>query len=117
MLGIANSRMKDFYDLWFLATNFEYQGNILVSAIQATFARRKTSIPTSTPLALTTEFTEDRRKLTQWQAFLKKAKLDTQEQSFNDITDLIDSFIMPLCFALTENRDFDLHWRSNLAWQ
>ena len=50
-------------------------------------------------------------------SFLKKAKLDTQEQSLNDIADLIDSFMMPPCFALTENRDFDMHWRSNLAWR
>lgn len=117
MLGMANSRMKDFYDLWFLATNFEYEGKILVSALQTTFARRKTSIPASVPLALTTEFTEDRRKLTQWQAFLKKAKLDTQGQSFDKIVDLIGSFLMPLCFAVAEDEDFEQHWKSNFFWQ
>lgn len=117
MLGIANSRMKDFYDLWFLATNFEYEGNLLISAIQATFERRKTSVPTSTPLALTTEFTEERRKLAQWQAFLKKAKLSTPKQNFAEIANIIDSFLMPLCLAITENRNFDRHWNSTHTWQ
>jgi hypothetical protein len=75
------------------------------------------NLSASVPLALTTEFTEERRKLTQWQAFLKKAKLDTQGQSFDKIVDLIGSFLMPLCFALAENEDFEQHWKSNLFWQ
>jgi hypothetical protein len=39
-LGIANSRMKDFYDLWVLAHRFEFQSSTLAAAIQATFAKR-----------------------------------------------------------------------------
>lgn len=45
VLGIANSRMKDFYDLYMLARDFSFNGNTLVRAIKATFERRKTGIP------------------------------------------------------------------------
>jgi hypothetical protein len=72
ILGIANSRMKDFYDLWFLATHFEFDGQLLSTAIQMTFDRRRTLIPSFPPLALTTEFSQDQSKVAQWNAFLTK---------------------------------------------
>lgn len=117
MLGIANTRMKDFYDIWFLATNFDFQSQLLSSAIANTFDRRKTPIPFSTPLALSAEFTQDQRKLSQWNAFLNKGRLSTQNQSFTEIVQLIDSFLMPLCLALAENREFNRSWSSSLTWQ
>ena len=58
-LGIANSRMKDFYDLWVLARTFEFDGPTLSRAIQATFRRRKTDVPATPPLALTAAFATD----------------------------------------------------------
>ena len=47
-LGIANSRLKDFYDIWFLAHQAQFQGSILCQAMRATFNRRKTPLPTNT---------------------------------------------------------------------
>ena len=52
VLGIANSRMKDFYDLWILARQFEFQGPMLCSAIRATFERRRTAIPSEAAAGL-----------------------------------------------------------------
>jgi hypothetical protein len=118
MLGIANTRMKDFYDIWFLATNFDFQSQLLSSAIKNTFDRRKTPIPISTPLALSAEFTQDQQKLSQWNAFLNKGRLSTQNnQSFTEIVQLIDLFLMPLCLALTKNREFNRYWNSSFSWQ
>jgi predicted nucleotidyltransferase component of viral defense system len=54
-LGIANSRMKDFYDLWVMARDFEFEGALLSQAIKATFERRGTALPTDVPLALSDE--------------------------------------------------------------
>jgi hypothetical protein len=56
LLGGANSRMKDFYDVWFLSRRFEFDGQTLVQAMRATFDRRKTKLPTGIALALTQEF-------------------------------------------------------------
>jgi hypothetical protein len=70
--GMLNTRMKDYFDLWVLARHADIDGEILSKAIHATFERRKTPIPTELPLGLTDEFTQDARKVQQWEAFLRK---------------------------------------------
>ena len=72
-LGLANSRMKDFYDLEVLSRTFPFEGEVLVRAVQATFTRRGTPLPTDLPVGLTSEFTADRAKNTQWAAFVRKS--------------------------------------------
>lgn len=65
MLGMANSRMKDFYDAWALAREFEFDGLLLSRAIAATFERRRTNLPAEIPLAFTDSFSTDHAKSTQ----------------------------------------------------
>lgn len=72
-LGLANSRMKDFYDLAVLAKRFDFDGPVLVQAICATFARRKTALPVVLPVGLTDAFAADPSKVTQWTAFVRKS--------------------------------------------
>ena len=74
-LGIANSRMKDFFDLWVLTRHSELDTEILRRAITATFARRGTSLPTATPIGLSGEFADDPTKQTQWRAFITRNQL------------------------------------------
>ena len=74
-LAMTNSRMKDFYDVWYLATTFDFDGDRLASAIRATFERRGTPLPTEPPVALTHEFAADAGKAVQWQAFVRKARV------------------------------------------
>lgn len=73
-LGAQNSRMKDFYDIWLLARQFEFKGRTLAAAVLATFSNRGTAIDL-TPIALTPTFTESPTTRTQWTAFRKKAGL------------------------------------------
>ena len=70
-LGIANSRMKDYFDLWILSRYTEFDGDTLRRAIRATFDRRKTTLPPDVPFGLTDGFAQDAEKQTQWQAFLE----------------------------------------------
>lgn len=72
--GMANSRMKDFFDIWVLASRFDCDGPRLTQAIEATFERRLTPLPVSPPLALTEEFYSDAGKKVQWSAFLRKGR-------------------------------------------
>ena len=76
ILGQANSRMKDFFDLAEIARRTELDGATLAAAIAATFARRQTNLPTERPLALTKQFSEDAAKLRQWQACRILAQVD-----------------------------------------
>ncbi|MFE8032369.1 nucleotidyl transferase AbiEii/AbiGii toxin family protein [Thiohalocapsa marina] len=78
-LGIANSRMKDYFDLWVLASHADFDAETLRRAIRATFARRATPIPKDTPFGLTEAFAQDPQKQRQWRAFLRKNALEPIE--------------------------------------
>ncbi len=92
-LGRANSRMKDFYDIWILARSHEFEGDRLARAIAATFARRKTKIPTERPDALTPAFAEDPTKQQQWNAFLEDVAVNPG--SLSEVVEELASFLMP----------------------
>ena len=74
-LGMVNTRLKDYFDLWFLARNFAFDPALLQDAIAATFARRSTSLPQQLPLGLSDTFAQDATKVQQWKSFLRKNKL------------------------------------------
>lgn len=75
-LGRANTRMKDFYDIWVLCRTFEFADDRLARAIAATFARRTTPVPLEKPDALTDAFAEDPVKQKQWRAFVADVAID-----------------------------------------
>jgi hypothetical protein len=106
VLGIANSRMKDSHDLWVLANAFEFDGPTLCRAIRATFHRRKTALPTGPPLALTAEFGTNAAKVTQWEAFVRKAKLGTGGITLEQVCAHLHGFLMPLTDALVAGVTF-----------
>ncbi|MBD2692570.1 nucleotidyl transferase AbiEii/AbiGii toxin family protein [Anabaena catenula] len=116
-LGIRNSRIKDFYDIWFLCQNFEFQGDLLSQAFINTFQRRKTEIPVKEPLALTEEFANDSDKQKQWQAFKNKLKIVDTPNSFGELINEIKDFIMPPCLAAAENETFDKLWNTSGKWE
>lgn len=74
-LGMANTRMKDYFDLWVLARFSQFDMNMLTQAMTATFERRGTFLPFDTPLGLSAVFADDLIKQQQWKAFLSKNKL------------------------------------------
>jgi predicted nucleotidyltransferase component of viral defense system len=92
-LGLANSRMKDFYDIWVLSKSHEFHGNRLARAIAATFARRGTAIPETTPDALTQAFASNDAKQQQWQAFIRDLAIEAPSLEII-VTDLAE-FLLP----------------------
>lgn len=80
-LGIANTRMKDYFDLWILANHAEFDPALLAQAIAATFERRGTVLPVNAPLGLSEVFSGDITKQQQWKAFLSKNKLEAPDLS------------------------------------
>jgi hypothetical protein len=76
VLGMANTRMKDYFDLWVLLRNGDLDDAELMRAIEATFARRRAPLPKEVPVGLSDAFTTDAGKLAQWRAFLNKNRLD-----------------------------------------
>jgi len=73
-LGMTNTRLKDYFDLWFCATYAKIDKAIRRQAIQATFVRRRTEGPTVLPLGLSDAFAASPIKQQQWRVFLSKSK-------------------------------------------
>ena len=115
MLGQANSRLKDFFDLAVIARRTELDGATLAAAITATFARRQTALPTQRPLALTKQFSGDAAKLRQWQAFLNKNRIDAA--SLGDTVALLDDLLWPPTQVAATNSQATAIWRpDSLRW-
>ena len=116
-LGIANSRMKDFFDLWVLACGFTFDGRTLSAAIQATFERRKTVLPVEVPLAWTPKFHDDPSKKLQWQGFIKRSKLTATDMSLAEIAIAIRDFLIPPTTALIAVIRFEKAWKPGGPWE
>ena len=94
-LGILNSRMKDFYDVWALSREFAFEGGVLSASIRATFVRRSTTLAARVPLALSDSFANDPMKRRQWQAFAKRGRLRLPTTSFAAVVEANRTFLMP----------------------
>jgi len=110
MLGQANSRMKDFFDLAFIARCTELDGATLATAIAATFARRQTALPAERPLALTQQLGDDpaKPKLRQWRAFLGKNRITAA--SLAETVALLDLLLWPPTQVAAANSQATARW-------
>lgn len=117
MLGIANTRMKDFFDVWTLARSFDFDGRVLCQAMKMTFERRETEIPSTAPLALTPEFYEDQTKQSQWGAFLKRSQLAVQSTTLDEVATVLRDFLLPPASAVVEGKSFNANWTRTTGWQ
>jgi predicted nucleotidyltransferase component of viral defense system len=115
-LGMANSRMKDFYDLWVIARRCSFDGLLLGKALRATFERRQTLVPAAPPLALTEAFCEHADKMKQWKAFLHKSRLDTSGASLGDVAGVLREFLMPVAQAAATGETFQNTWPAAGPW-
>ena len=117
-LGLPNTRMKDFYDLWYLCRTFPFSGTLLANALEATFTRRNTPFPGhGLPTALTAEFASDALKDRQWNAFLGKSRLTAQAPGLSPVIASLREFLQPLLEALADNKPFARHWSPEAKWQ
>jgi len=116
-LGQRNSRLKDYFDLWYLAKNFYFDGSILARAIEGTFSSRKTVIPVSEPVGLSAKFFDDAYRQIQWRAFIKKVDRQSQSMAFGDIAGLLRKFLMPPMKAASSGVLFAEVWEKGGPWK
>ena len=117
MLGRANSRMKDFYDLLALSRLFDFDGQTLASAVRATFERRQTAIPKTTPEGLDKDFAEDQEKQRQWVAFVRREPLLVAAPDLSETVSEITSFALPVIKAASSGVEFRLSWLDGGPWR
>ncbi len=109
-LGMANSRMKDFYDIYILSKTFSFDANILVKAIKATFERRGTQIPEDIPLALSDEFAYSTDKNNQWKAFINRNSLEDIGVDFPQLIKLLREFLLKPLQTAALGSPFKYKW-------
>jgi hypothetical protein len=112
MLGGANSRMKDFYDLYVIACRTSLDGQTLARAIAATFKRRATAIPAEPPLALRAVFAKDLAKQQQWRAFLSRNRLG--ELELTDAVGLLYALLWPATQVAAAGSGATARWEASL---
>jgi predicted nucleotidyltransferase component of viral defense system len=95
-LGLGNSRMKDFFDIWYLAQTFEFDQATLGAAIRATFARRQVPLPRETPVALTKTFAEYPAKATQWRAFIGRSRAVGTAPGLAEVVQVLVALLEPV---------------------
>ncbi|OGV26142.1 MAG: hypothetical protein A3F18_08510 [Legionellales bacterium RIFCSPHIGHO2_12_FULL_37_14] len=101
LLGMANSRLKDYLDLYVLLKNEELDEKILLDAIASTFARREMALPKDTPLGLTSEYSQDASRQTMWRSFLNKNELEFI--SLPEVVTSISEFVLPIIVTTQSN--------------
>ena len=109
VLGLVNSRMKDFYDIGVIAHTMRLDGDLLLQAVKATFERRKTPILTKSLYLFEDNFSQDKNKKTQWRAFKNKNNLDI-EIDFSAAVAEVQCLIDPVYQAIVEQLVFKLQW-------
>jgi hypothetical protein len=117
-LGIANTRMKDFYDLEVLSRTLAFDGKTLSEAIRKTFNTRGTELPADgLPLAFTPEFYDDATKKRQWTAFCAKNATYMAKTEFKSVIDTLKTFLVPVVLALHEETSFSQQWKPGRPWR
>jgi len=114
-LGMANSRMKDFYDLLVLARGFDFDGDLLSRAIRATFDRRQTPLPSAVPVALTADFADNPTKKTQWSGFVRKTGL-VDVGSLTETIEAVAAFTKVPLLAAAQATPSSARWRAPGPW-
>ena len=116
VLGELNSRIKDYFDIWFLSRQFEFKGQRLLDAIAKTFVNRKIDTKLfSVSAVFSTNFKHDQEKSMQWQSFISKNELTIAPTLFEIAMDEIATFIFPVIKAFETGKTFTKHW-NKITW-
>lgn len=107
-----NSRMKDYYDIFYLLNRFEFSGSDLRQALQLTFQRRRTPLPISLPHALSEVFFRNPQKRMQWEGFLRRNSLK-ETPGLDTICKQIAAFLVPVL----QDEHFNKNWNPDKGWQ
>ena len=114
-LGMLNSRMKDYYDIWYLSRHFSFRADTLTKAIRSTFLYRGTPIPAD-PIVLSETFALDPTRITLWKAFRNRTQLkDAPDELLAVIKDL-RRFLLLVIDHVNNDNEPTLLWNPKENW-
>jgi predicted nucleotidyltransferase component of viral defense system len=112
-LGVLNSRMKDFYDIWLLSRQFDFDGALLAEAIRLTFNKRGTVFP---EIVEAFDQTFVSAKQVQWEAFWKRLQQENVPETFSDVVSGVEEFLAPLVPTLPQGYSKARRWTASGPW-
>ena len=115
-LGLLNSRMKDYYDLAFLARTYSFDGAALIESIVATFRHRGTKIEAE-PIGLTNAFYADPARVIQWRAFVRRSRFIEDPAELERFVAEIRQFALPVLVAAADTKPFNANWVPGGPWK
>ncbi len=115
-LGLLNTRMKDYFDLWHLAKGFAFEGQAVSESIRATFEGRAKALPAAAPVGFTEEFWGDSRRQAMWAAFGKKSVRTRPFPPLEEVVTFVATFIVPPALAASRGETFDQNWQPGGPW-
>ena len=117
LLGMKNTRMKDYYDLWAMSQHLEFDVAPLSKSVSATFERRKTPLPDDVPMGLSEAFATDPSVARLWENFNTRNKLDSQPPSFSETTSVLCDFLMPAVRRALKAETVVMTWPPGGPWK
>ena len=110
-LGDANSRYKDFYDVYILANQYDLDGSELKEAVKETFEHRRTGFDDI--FAFKDEFTASKIHQSRWNAFLKKKKAIVNVE-LDEVISLLRRLLSPIVESITKDKEYVAEWNHSL---
>ncbi len=116
VLGMANSRLKDYFDIWMLSRNFTIEADILLEAVKQTFGRRHTELPHREPVALSEDFSGNQSKQQQWQGFISRQRKQKAVPGLPEIIKALRAFLLPIISGIDTGVLLVKTWQPEQGW-
>jgi len=116
-LGLLNSRMKDFYDIWLMIRQFNFNGLDLAEALKRTFEHRKTNLPAGKPLFAEEIYDEKSDRQTLWKTFLRKGNIKHAPEKLAITAKEIENFLIKPLDAINKTQEFVGEWKAPGQWK
>ncbi len=116
-LGDRNSRIKDFFDLHYLASGFDFERTTLVEAVRRTFVRRQTPVPDDVPIALTRAYWDNPSRPAQVRAFARRTRVMAREDFGDECSRILAAFLWPVLEDVRESRSSSGTWPPGGPWR
>ena len=116
-LGLLNSRMKDFYDIWLMMRQFDFDGMNLAVALKKTFEHRKTELPYGRPLFAEEIYDDKSDRQILWNAFLIKGDINHAPDKLYETAKAMEKFLIKPLDAIYKGREFKKTWKAAGPWK
>jgi len=115
-LGTLNSRMKDYYDVWFLSRQFDFDGKTLADAIAKTFSTRRTELSLE-PFTSAANFGKNKTETMQWKGLIRRNRLINVPEELKEVMTHLSHFLEPVIQSLLQGNRFIGMWKAPGPWR